>query len=128
MRKAIFIVSHKANNEQIRQLVEDYNVSEIIEMPEGLRAIWGNIPYSKGSLSKLLSPIKQWIDSRLESPDDLLIIQGEHGGTFHLVSTYFDRAECYHTTTQLEFVKYNGGSKRIFRHFMFRKYENGGAA
>ncbi len=127
-RQALLIFSHHLTTEQERDLVEKWAVNRIITMPEDISHTWKNVPPELPSLKSYIRPVLEWL-IETASPGDVVVVQGDFGATFLVVSFALrvGFVPIYATTSrQVKEKNLPGGSvkqSRIFTHRMFRKYE-----
>ena len=128
MRKMIVIFNHEVlSEEQIKYSKSKLDVSDIKYLDEDSKQIWRQIdPF----LDKLdLSLIEDCI-LKISGKRDFVLIQGEFGATYKLVSFCFEhgRIPVYATTERKAVEKKNeDGSvekRSLFQFVRFREYES----
>ncbi len=126
-QKAFLIFSHELTRDQEKDLRDNWNVQQIISMPEELENLWRNVPPHLTELREFLTPIFQWIE-RAGTRGDLALIQGDFGATYLLVNEAFriGLIPVYSTTRRIieEEILPSGEVRqnRIFKHEIFRVY------
>jgi len=126
MYKMFLLFSHKLTQSQKDDARASWGVSEFIELQEGLQTIWSNIPAELKTLNIYLEPLK-WYLKKSASKDDIILIQGDFGGTYEMVN--FCKENDFlavHSTTKRE-VKETLKENRViktstFEHVIFRRY------
>lgn len=122
------LFSHSLTPEQIRDARENWQVKEIIPLPEALQQLWSNVPAELPSLLDYLEPLWEWLRNHTQK-NDRILIQGDYGATFLAVQFALENklVPIYSTTTRktTENQLPDGSIRmeRIFVHQRFRKYE-----
>lgn len=124
------IMSHTLTKTQVDEIKNRFNIENIIYLPEQLKEIWGNIPPQGEWDFRWLKPIKKWLGKELKE-GDRLIVQGEFGATYSLVSWLQKQGfSVYYATSERRVVETVQGdqvlTQRIFEHVNFREYPGGG--
>ena len=128
MKKMILLFSHKLTQKQIEEAKESLDVQEFLRLPTELQAIWSAIPADEENITSLLAPIKKFL-SLQANRGDLVLIQGDFGAVYHLVSyaKELNLKPLYATTQRRtqEYINEKGENvkKSIFEHRRFREYE-----
>jgi hypothetical protein len=126
-RGLILLFNHTLTADQESDARENLGVSKVVEPPEELRELWGNVPPDLEDLCGYLEPIKQWLSTH-STPSDYLLIQGDYGATHLMVNFAFERGliPVYATTQReaAEEIQADGAVKLTHRFFhkRFRKY------
>jgi len=135
MSKFINVTSHSLTQDQRNDAINEFGVTEFVEMPDNIKKLWGNVPpdLDDSGLDDHLQPLIAWLDDYLVEPDgslsgNVFMIQGDYGATFKVVNIVrgLESIPVYATTQRsTEEVKQPDGSiqvKRTFKHVRFRKY------
>lgn len=120
------VMSHMLTETQVQEIYHRFNIDNIIYLPDPLKKVWGNIPPTGEWDSAWLKPLKDWLEEQM-TEGDKIIVQGEFGATYALVSWLQSKDfEVYYATSQRKVVETVKGkevlSQRIFEHVNFRKY------
>lgn len=84
MNKMYLIFSHSLTKPQIREGKERFNVEEFVYLPSELQKLWSNVdPYTEDE--EVYLKMKDYIINNV-TKEDYLLIEGEYGLTFKLVS------------------------------------------
>ncbi len=127
MKKLIVIFNHILTERQREDSRDSLKVEKIILPPDNLRNIWKRVPSDLENLDGYLQPIAAWLKETAEV-SDYVLIQGEFGTTFYLVSLALKQGlQPVYSTTDREAIEEHmpGGEvevKHRFRHVRFRKY------
>ncbi|MFH1122583.1 MAG: CRISPR-associated protein Csx20, partial [Pseudomonadota bacterium] len=103
-------------------------VTQVVNLPAELRALWSNIPPSLTSLSEYLASIRAWLVEHA-APGDYVLIQGDFGATY-LIADFALRnglVAVYSTTTReaTETIQPDG-TVELMHHFKHQIYRNYG--
>ena len=82
-KKVLLVFSHQLTENQKKELVEEYKVKEIKNLPEELQNMWSNVSIKK-NYKENLEKIKKFIKENFNK-DDIILIQGNWGYTYNLV-------------------------------------------
>lgn len=117
--KFLNVTNHKLTDEQKRDAVAGYGVTEFEELTPGNRAIFGQVPADPDlDLCTYASPVLGQIKGA-----DIAMIQGEHTITYLLVSQARENGVTPVAAVSVREVVEEGGVKTsIFRHKGFRVY------
>lgn len=123
---ALCLLNHRLTDNQIQELKINWNCNEIIYPPESISLFWAQIP-DKDISQDLLQPVVDWVKNVSHS-DDLIIVQGEFGATYALVSWCFDHDLIpVHSVTKRVAEEEREGEtvfrSYVFKHIRFRKYQ-----
>ena len=126
VKKAYCLLNHSLTDNQIKELVEEYNISEIKYPDAELSVKWMQIPASKNLDMNVIKAVLVWIQDA--EKDDVLIVQGEFGSTFYIVDYALKNGliPVYAVTKRIAEEKRNGEEvvrQYIFRHCCFREYK-----
>ena len=126
MHKMFLLFSHKLTQSQKDDARASWGVNEFIKLPEELQTLWSNIPAELKTLNAYLEPLKEYLKKSV-SNDDVILIQGDFGGTYEMVS--FCKENDFlavHSTTKREVHEIMKENKIIktstFEHVIFRRY------
>ena len=125
-KKALLVFSHQLTENQEKELIEEYEVKEIENLPEELQNMWSNVLIEK-DYEKNLEKIKEFIKKNFNE-GDIILIQGNWGYTYNLVKWSIENGlvPVYsYTKRNVEEVKDGETVKKIsyFKHVKFIKYE-----
>lgn len=121
------LVSHKLTDQQKREAYEGLGVKEIHYLPDDLKILWSQIPPDIPSITGYIESVKEWLAGRVKE-GDYIIIQGDFGATYQMVSWAFSKGliPIYATTERKVGESRDGekiSTKRVFEHVRFRFYE-----
>ncbi|MBF0234963.1 MAG: TIGR02221 family CRISPR-associated protein [Desulfamplus sp.] len=125
--RMLLLLSHSLTSEQIADAKIAFKISEFMEMPDYVKAVWSQIPPDSPNLEEILDPVKAWLQKE-SSKGDIVVIQGDFGATFLMVGFAMENglAPVYATTSRKfrESPGKNGIIKmeHLFRHRRFRHY------
>jgi len=127
MNSLFLIFNHQITPIQVQDAKNSLGIERIIEMPDALKELWRQIPSDLAEISDYLIPLKEWLLSQAVK-GDYVLIQGDFGACFIMVSAAFDMGLIpVYSTTKREAVEEHGedGSVRLVhqvKHECFRKY------
>lgn len=124
------VMSHQLTDNQVQEIYHRFDIKNIVYLPEPLKKVWGNIPPEGEWNPSWLQPVKDWLSEQMNEGDKI-IVQGEFGATYALVSWLQTRGfAVYYATSQRRVVETVKGeqviAQRLFEHVTFRKYPDGG--
>lgn len=126
--RAFVLLSHELLPEQVEELRVRFGVGEVVVAEEGLRRDWSLVPADAESVVAWAERFTVWLASGARE-GDVVVVQGEAGVSFYVVSWCLDRGLVpVHATTVREVVEEReeaGGVRKVsrFRHVRFRRYE-----
>jgi hypothetical protein len=127
LARLLSLLNHTLTEAQKQNAFAELGVAEILVLPPSLQLSWGQIsPHGCLPIEGLL-PIQNWIMEHSE-PQDFVLIQGEMGATFYLVSWLLaqNRKPIYSTTERkvIEEKAEDGTVRKVnlFKHVCFRAY------
>ena len=125
-KKVLLVFSHQLTENQKKELVEEYKVKEIKNLPEELQNMWSNVSIKK-NYKENLEKIKKFIKENFNK-DDIILIQGNWGYTYNLVKWSIENEIIHvysYTERNVEEIKEGEIVKKIsyFEHVKFVKYE-----
>lgn len=128
MPKLIKLLNHELTEQQKNELKTKYGIQSIITPPPELQSRWSNIPpeFNEEELQEYLTAIKDWLFYNTNQYD-LVLIQGESGATYNIVSylKHAYRIPIYATTKREVVEEVQNGKtvkKSVFKHIRFREY------
>ena len=126
MSKMILLFSHKITDEQRADAISNWNTKEFISLPKKLQTIWSSVPAELENLEDYLNPIKEFLSQNL-AKDDIVLVQGDFGATYNMVSFVKDLGgvALYATTKRNAVEKELDGKiikTSVFEHVRFRKF------
>ena len=131
MCKMLLLLSHKLTEDQKEDANTALGVREFLALPDDLQNLWMQITPTKPVLSEYLEPIRSWINENA-GHSDYVLIQGDYGAVYLMVNYAFSAGliPVYATTERMVVEKLMPDnvvkSERLFKHKLFRRYENGG--
>jgi CRISPR-associated Csx2 family protein len=86
INKSMFLLfSHQLTLDQQESARIDFGVTSFHQPPETVQAIWSQIPSDTNHLTPILQPVERWLEQKAQK-GDLVLIQGDFGATFLMVS------------------------------------------
>jgi len=124
-KKALLLFSHQLTENQAKELMEDFEVKKILNLPTELQEMWSNVSI-KENYTENLEKIKKYIENNFNK-DDVILVQGNWGYTYNLVKWSIDNnlIPVYsYTERNVEEIKDGENVKKIsyFKHIKFIKY------
>jgi len=127
-RQLFLLFNHRLTPLQKQDAFQSLSIESIQEPTPAIKKIWGQIPPDLPTIADYLKPVQAWLLEKA-AKGDYVLIQGDFGACFILVSFAFDIGLIpVYSTTQREAVETagNDGAVKIthqFKHRIFRKYE-----
>ena len=127
IKKMLLVFNHNLAQDQMEDAEVSLGVENFVAMPAVLKKTWGQIPAETQDIKEVVAPIKKWIKSTVDK-GDVILIQGDFGATYLLVSYALDLdlIPVYATTRRSaeEIPQADGTMKMIhvFKHVQFRRY------
>jgi hypothetical protein len=126
MSQAFCLLNHELTQNQVKELKEEFNVSQIIYPSKELSQLWSQIPPSKRTDKSIINKIISFLE--FAKKDDVLIVQGDFASTFMIVDFALKNELIPICATTKRIAKESRQGevvKReyIFEHVCFRKYE-----
>lgn len=126
MSKVFVLTNHGITEDQIRDLKDNWMVSEIEEPSSSLKEIWGSIPPEAEHVSEYVQPVIDWLEANLAA-DDFVWVQGEWGATVTILTwcSQNKATAIYSTTGRIATeTKTDNGTlmTHVFKHVRFRKF------
>jgi len=127
MNSLFLIFNHQITPIQMQDAKDSLGIERIVEMPDALKELWRQIPSDLAEIGDYLIPLKEWLLSQAVK-GDYVLIQGDFGACFIMVSTAFDMGliPVYSTTKREAFEEHGeDGAIRLVhqvKHECFRKY------
>ncbi|OGQ86296.1 MAG: hypothetical protein A2512_04965 [Deltaproteobacteria bacterium RIFOXYD12_FULL_56_24] len=124
----ILLFNHRLTAPQEADARASLGVQRIVEPPPEIQTIWSQVPSDPDNLADWLTPVADWL-AGVAKPGDFVLIQGEFGATFRMVSEAFrlELTPIYSTTDRKAVEQHlEDGSVQIthtFSHVRFRRYE-----
>lgn len=122
----LLLFSHRLTNDQIEDAKKNHNINQFIYLSNKLQFKFSNIPSYIKNIDSYIEPFQELMHKELKK-DDLVLIQGDFGVTYKLV-TYaksLDLVPVYSTTNRVVWEEIMGDviTKRTkFEHVIFREY------
>lgn len=128
MSKLFLLFSHEITDKQKEDAKESLNINQIVKLPEALQKKWSNVPAKLESLREYMLPFKDWLSQNVNK-DDYILIQGEFGAVYFIVSWAKNEGlKPIYSTTERISKEVNDGKRvksvKIFEHRRFRVYES----
>lgn len=125
-KKALLLFSHQLTENQAKELMEDFEVKKILNLPTELQEMWSNVSI-KENYTENLEKIKKYIEINFNK-DDVILVQGNWGYTYNLVKWSIDNdlLPIYsYTERNVKEIKDGENIKKIsyFKHIKFIKYK-----
>ena len=125
MPKAFCLLNHALTQNQIAELKERFDITEIVYPSEELSKKWAQIPPSRELDFSIVKSVVEYLNSA--STEDILIIQGEAGSTFMLVDYALKKrlVPVYAVTARVSKEVATGEQvvkQNVFVHVCFRPY------
>jgi len=128
MAKAVVILNHPFNQFQKEGMKKQYDISEVVEMPDELKEVWKNIPpnLSAEQVREHIQPVIEWMNSF--GSGNVVVVQGEFAATEWVVMEAIKSGNIpVMATTRRETVEHTNPDgtvekKTIFKHVLFREY------
>ena len=127
MLNLIVLFNHTLTEAQKADARASLGVEAIVDPPAHIRRLWAHVPPDAEALSSYLAPICAWL-AETAVPGDFVLVQGEFGATFLMVSFCLKRGliPVYSTTDRQAVEKHLPGDtvriQHVFRHVRFRGY------
>lgn len=126
MSQAFCLLNHELTQNQVKELKEEFNVSQIIYPSKELSQLWSQIPPSNRTDKTIINKIISFLE--FAKKDDVLIVQGDFASTFMIVDFALKNKLIPICATTKRIAKESRQGevvKReyIFEHVCFRKYE-----
>jgi len=127
MRSVFLLFSHCLTVQQIHDLKQNWNVENIVPLPNDLQEHWSNISPEAENISYLLTELKSWLLKNADT-DDLVLISGDFGAVYEIVNFCKKSGfmPIYATTErQIKETTQKDGKvlkKSIFMHVRFRAF------
>ncbi|MGV9200441.1 MAG: CRISPR-associated protein Csx20, partial [Promethearchaeia archaeon] len=121
--------SHELNQLQREDARNNLGIDKIIEMPQHLCDLWGDIPPDESDIGSHIRPIIQWLSDESRN-GHYVLVQGDYGATIQVVHHCWKIGliPVYATTRRnVEKVTRKNGTietTRKFVHVQFRKYKH----
>lgn len=126
MKRMFLLFSHNLSEIQLNDAKSNWEISEVVSLPNKLQDIWSNIPADIEKLREYLLPIRNFLAENSQY-GDVVLIQGDFGAVYQMVNFSKDLGliPVYATTSrEIEEFEENGKTikKSIFEHIRFREY------
>ena len=126
MSQAFCLLNHELTQNQVKELKEEFNVSQITYPSKELSQLWSQIPPSKRTDKSIINKIISFLE--FANKDDVLIVQGDFASTFMIVDFALknELIPISATTKRIAKERRQGEVVKreyIFEHVCFRKYE-----
>ncbi|MGI6127838.1 MAG: CRISPR-associated protein Csx20 [Planifilum sp.] len=124
------LFSHVLTEEQKQEAREEWEIGTFLPLPADLQSRWSQVPPEGPFPREWLQPVMAWL-SRETEPGDIVLVQGEFGAVYQVVSWCHreGRIPVYATTARrYESRRQPDGTVKnihLFRHVNFRRYPRG---
>ena len=125
MNKCYWLLNHKITEEQKKELIDKFNVSEIVIPPVKISNYWSSIPAAEVLDDSDYESILSWLDNM--SADDIAVVQGEFTLTYRVVNHLLDKGfSVYASVAERKSIEKIDGEvvikQSVFTHACFRRY------
>ena len=125
MPKTFCLLNHPLTQNQLSELKEKFNSTQVIYPPEKIANLWAQIPPEDFDCG-IVNDVILWLKEN-SAAGDFFIVQGEFGSTFTLVDFALKNGlvPLYATTRRVAKESREGESvhrEYIFEHVCFKKY------
>lgn len=126
MRKMILLFSHKLTDEQKQDAQTNWRVEGFVPLPSQLQTLWSAVPAELEDIGDYLEPIGEFLSKNVNK-DDIVLVQGDFGATYAMVSFVKSMGGCaVYATTQRDVVEEERDGKivktSVFKHIRFRRF------
>lgn len=127
MKKSLFLVfSHQLTDVQMNEVKERFNIEHFVSLPSNLQEFWSNVNPELDTIEEGINEILDFLEKEMKV-DDLVLVQGDYGATFQLVTALNEGGvSCIYSTTKRNIIEYELQGKivkqSIFEHVNFRFY------
>ena len=126
MKKLFLLFSHTLTTTQIEDAKSTFAIDEFVTLSDELQKLWSNVPSDLDDVSDYLEPLKAYLKEN-SSSDDLVLVQGDFGATYHMVSFVKSLGmRAIHATTKRDVIEKVIDDKivktSVFKHIRFRVY------
>lgn len=125
--KLFLLFNHEITDIQKQDASDFLGVGAVEDLPDGLKAVWNDIPPELEHIGRHIQPVMNWLDSSAE-PGDYVLVQGDFGACYLMVRFCLEKGLVpVYSTTKREAVeeRLQDGSiilKHVFKHRRFRRY------
>ena len=108
---------------------KELGTKQVVALPPELAILWRQVPPELTDLAGYLTPIIDWLNTNC-SPEDFILIQGEFGATFLVVSHALKNAwQPIYSTTRRQADEVHTADDKVelhhsFQHVRFRRYRH----
>ena len=127
-RALILLFNHHLTPDQEQDARRSLGITRVVEPPEPLRELWGNVPPDLAELGAYLDPIQHWLLDHAR-PGDCVLVQGDFGAT-HLMVNF--ALECglvpVYSTTERQATEepQPDGSIKLSHRFLHKRFRTYG--
>lgn len=126
MKRMFLLFSHQLKPEQESEAASKWGVDSFVPLDAHLKALFSQVPADLEDITAFSLPFMEWLQAHQPTTDDLILIQGEYGLSFYLVSFCLAQHwQVVHTTMVRHIVSDDG--QQITRQIapqMFRIYQS----
>lgn len=129
MPKMLLVFSHELTPEQIEDARNTLNINEFFPLPSNLQKLWQNIPPAEPSITSYMEHFRRFVKDNADN-GDYALIQGDFGAVYLMVNFAFSLGlNPIYATTERDVLEKrmpdnSVRSERVFKHRIFRRYEN----
>ncbi|MBT3217819.1 MAG: TIGR02221 family CRISPR-associated protein [Proteobacteria bacterium] len=124
--KMVNITNHRLTPDQVEDARNSMGIKEVLELPPELKEAWATVPLDTAGMLAVVSTVFDWVWNKT-SKNDVILVQGEYGATFALVS-HLNAAHrrTVHATSKREVTERQNehDSTETIRHFVHRGYRD----
>ena len=126
MKKLFLFFSHTLSTTQEEDAKASFGVEQFVELPSDLQMLWSNVPSDLEEVSGYLKPLITYL-SEQSTQDDVVLIQGDFGATYHMVNVVNSLGlKAVYATTKRNVLEKVVDDKivktSVFEHVRFRVY------
>ncbi len=127
MPNLFVVINHELLQNQREDAVKTLHIDTFVFPPDHIQHIWQQIPPHNDIVIDVVKPIIEWLANN-SVPDDYILVQGDFGATFLLVSwaLHNHRIPIYSTTQRKYESRVNEKGEivnvHVFKHVKFRRY------
>lgn len=126
-RTLFLLFNHQITETQREDASKSLGVGRIMDLPAGLKQVWGDIPADLPEIGAFLEPVRKWLEEE-SRPGDFVLIQGDFGACYLMAGFAFEKGLVpVYSTTDREVEEERGADGLVkvthaFRHRIYRKY------
>lgn len=128
MKRMFLLFSHQLNPEQKSEVASKWGVDNFVPLDAHLQAMFSQVPADLEDITTFSLPFMEWLKAHQPTTSDLILIQGEYGLSFYLVSFCLSHHwQVVHSTMVRHIISDDGQqitrqiAPQIFRHYQTYK-------